>query len=158
MDHLIGQPAWMNIFIEKRSLMLKYFLDTSYAIALSSQTDQHHSRALRLSKRLQADESLLITTRAVLLEIGNAMAKQRYRNAAIKILEAIDKDPYIEIISLSDSLYEEAFQLYREREDKDGGMTDCISFITMKHNDLNLALTADEHFRQAGYRALYRKR
>ena len=34
------------------------------------------------------------------------------------------------------------------------GLTDCISFTVMAEQLLTDAVTADEHFRQAGYRAL----
>ena len=55
------------------------FLDTSYALALSASTDQFHDRALRLATALEAARARLVTTRAVLLEVGNALSRQRYR-------------------------------------------------------------------------------
>jgi len=42
-------------------------------------------------------------------------------------------------------------------DDKEWGMTDCISFIVMEDHGLTDALTADEHFQQAGFRALLRE-
>jgi predicted nucleic acid-binding protein len=45
-------------------------------------------------------------------------------------------------------------QLYQEREDKEWGLTDCISFVVMGDETLYEALTTDEHFRQAGFRPL----
>jgi uncharacterized protein len=54
------------------------FLDTAYAIALSSPTDQFHTRAVALAEQLEATGTRLVTTRAVLLEIGNALSKQRF--------------------------------------------------------------------------------
>jgi predicted nucleic acid-binding protein len=38
--------------------------------------------------------------------------------------------------------------------DKEWGMTDCISFIVMPDMGVIDALTTDDHFRQAGFRAL----
>lgn len=38
--------------------------------------------------------------------------------------------------------------------DKEWGITDCISFIIMKDYALTDALTADDHFRQAGFKPL----
>jgi predicted nucleic acid-binding protein len=55
------------------------FLDASYAIALSSPTDEHHDRAGELAERIEAEETRLVTTRAGVLEIGNALAGLRYR-------------------------------------------------------------------------------
>lgn len=68
-------------------------LDASYAVALSSSHDLHHARALALAERLKQAGARLLTSRAVVLEIGNALAKLRHREAAIRLLEAIDSDP-----------------------------------------------------------------
>ena len=90
------------------------------------------------------------------LEIGNALAKQRHRGAAISLLSALEADPNIEVVPLSDLLYKQAFELYQQRPDKEWGMTDCVSFVLMQDRGLTDALTADDHFRQAGFRALLR--
>ena len=68
--------------------MSKAFLDTSYAVALSARTDQNHEAAVKLAKKLQESSTQIVTTRAVLLEIGNALAKVRHREAAVKLLSA----------------------------------------------------------------------
>jgi predicted nucleic acid-binding protein len=44
--------------------------------------------------------------------------------------------------------------MYRDRPDKAWSLTDCISFEVMREAGLTDALTADEHFRQAGFRAV----
>lgn len=133
------------------------FLDTSYAIALSASTDSLHGRALRLADELDAAKARLVTTRAVLLEIGNSLARQRYRAAAVRLLTALETDPNVEIISLSEDLYARALQLYLSRPDKEWGLIDCASFVVMRERGLTKALTADEHFPQCGFRALLRE-
>lgn len=130
------------------------FLDTSYAIALASPKDQYHGRAEALAEQLEQNRTRLVTTRAVLLEIGGALARQRYRSAAVELLDSLEKDPSVEIIPLSESLYAKAFQLYRDRPDKEWSLTDCVSFVVMQDRGLTEALTTDDHFRQAGFRAL----
>jgi len=133
------------------------FLDTAYAIALSSPSDLLHHRTTILADQLEKSSTRMITTRAVLLEIGNALSKQRYRAAAAKLLNALETDPNIEIIPLLDELYWRALQLYQERIDKDWGLTDCISFVVIQERGMIEAFTPDEHFQQAGYRALMRE-
>jgi len=96
----------------------------------------------------------MVTTRAVGFEIGNALAKRRYRQAVIKLLESIEDDPNLEIVPVSEELYKRAFSLFKKRPDKEWGLTDYVSFVVMQDYELNEALTADEHFRQAGFRAL----
>jgi predicted nucleic acid-binding protein len=137
--------------------MSKVFLDTSYAIALSSPADEHHRRAEEIAEQLETEGARLITTRAILLEIGNVLSKLRYRQAAIRLLDALEHDPNVEIIPVSEELCREAFELYRSRPDKEWGLIDCLSFVVMNERKLTDALTADDHFRQAGFRVLLEK-
>ena len=136
--------------------MAEVFLDSSFAIALSSSTDLHHERALSLADRLKGESTRLVTTRAVLIEIGNALARQRHRGAAIRLLVALDVDSAVEIVPLSEPLYADALRLFTAREDKEWGLTDAISFVVMQERGITEALTADVHFQQAGFRALLR--
>jgi hypothetical protein len=132
----------------------KVFLDTSYVIALCSYRDKYHHIALRMAEEIEKKSIHLITTQGILLEIGNALARQNTRNAAVELLESIENDPLIEIIPLTDTLYKKGLSLFRERMDKEWGLTDCISFITMKEHSIKEALTTDDHFHQAGFKAL----
>jgi uncharacterized protein len=138
----------------RRSVANEFFLDASFAIALASRRDQYHARAVELSEHLQRDGSRLVTTRAVLLEIGNALAKRRFRVDSIVLLNSLEHDPSVSIVALTDDLYREASSLYQKHGDKEWGLTDCVSFVVMRNRQMTEALTADEHFRQAGFHPL----
>ena len=81
------------------------FLDTAYAIALSSGKDQFHLRAIALAEQMESARTRLVTTRAILLEIGNTLSKLRYRQAAVQLLDSLEADPTVEIVPLSEGLY-----------------------------------------------------
>ena len=134
----------------------RIFLDTGYVIALSVESDEHHNRAEELAEQLEAEATHLVTTRAILLEIGNALSKERYRQATAELLDSLEQDPLVEIIPLSEELFAQAFELFRNRPDKEWGLVDCVSFIVMQENELTEALTPDKHYEQAGFRALLR--
>lgn len=134
--------------------MIEVFLDTSYAISLSVVSDQKHNLAVEIAKQLRLDKTRLVVTRAVMLEIGNSLAKARYRAAAFALLSALEHDPLVEIIELRTEDYQAAMQLFQNRSDKEWGLVDCISFVVMQRRGLFEALTADGHFVQAGFRAL----
>ena len=106
--------------------MNEVFLDTAFAIALSSPKDTHHEQAVKISEQLETEGTLLVTTRSVVIEIGNALAKQPFRTAAIELIESLEQDPNTKINPVSEELYKRAFELYHERQDKQWGMTDCI--------------------------------
>lgn len=135
----------------------RVFPDTTYAIALASTADELHPRALSLADELEAHGTLMVTTWAVLLEIGNALSKPHHRGAALQLLSSLQRDPRVEVVPLSSSLLEEGVKLFAERSDKEWGLTDCISFVVMQRREIRNALTADEHFIQAGFRALLRE-
>ena len=134
--------------------MTEVFLDASFAIALSSVTDRNHVRAVELARQIETNRTPLVTTQAILLEIGNSLSKTRYRAAAIQLLESLETDPSVEVVLLTNSLYGFAFDLFKQREDKEWGLVNCISFIVMQDRGIADALTADTHFQQAGFRAL----
>lgn len=158
MGHLTGRQGLTTTFtVKAASPMSSVFLDAAYAIAVSAPNDQYHKRAVELAKQLEAEERELITTRAIILEIGNSLSKARHRQAAVDLLTSLETDPKVEIVPVSEQLYKRAFRLYRDRPDKEWGITDCISFIVMQDRGIIEALTTDEHFQQAGFRALLRE-
>jgi uncharacterized protein len=130
------------------------FLDTAHALALASEADRYHEEALQLAEQAKRDGTRIVTTRAVLLEIGNALSRMRHRATAVALLEAIERDPVFEIVPLTEELYQRAFELYCSRTDKEWGLVDCISCIVMQDYEIKAALTADSHFRQMGFEVL----
>ena len=136
--------------------MNTFFLDTSYAIGLAVESDQFHRQAVLVSRRMEQQNVRCVTTWPVLLEIGNALSKSRYRSHAVKLLDALQNDPAIEMIPLTSELLGRALAQFSKRHDKEWSLTDCVSFLVMEDADIRDALTADEHFEQAGFRALLR--
>ncbi len=92
-------------------------------------------------------------TEAVLVEIGNALSSF-HRRAAVRFLRHCYETANTIVVAVDSELLHRGLSLYEARSDKTWGLTDCISFVVMKENDLSIALTADRHFVQAGFRAL----
>jgi uncharacterized protein len=134
----------------------RVFLDSSYAIALASRTDEHHAKALQLSAYIASHRVRVLLTRAVCFEIGNALARPRFRSVAVQFLDRLESSGTAEIVPMPEDSYHEVLRLYRERADKDWSLTDCLSFLIMHQHGLTEALTSDEHFEQAGFKALLR--
>jgi predicted nucleic acid-binding protein len=131
--------------------MTDVFLDTSYFVALSNPRDQHHAVARQVAADLQRRRIRLVTTRGVVLEIGNALSRQRLRTAAVDFLANLETDESIEV---SRDLFEAGAGLFRDHADKEWSLTDCLSFVVMRDLGIDEALTFDHHFRQAGFRPL----
>jgi predicted nucleic acid-binding protein len=97
----------------------------------------------------------LVTTDAVLLEVGNSLARQR-KQAAVALIERFLRADNVEVVPLTPALFDKGFTLYRGHADKQWGLVDCISFVVMRERGMMDALTFDQHFTQAGFSALMR--
>lgn len=133
--------------------MNRVFVDTSFIVALVNEKDQHHARASVLSETF--DGQPLLVTDAVLLEVGNALARTFKEQAAEIIGDFLTSDE-VEVVNLDAALFQKALELYRTHTDKACGMTDCVSFVVMRERGVMDALTYDNDFHQAGFNPLMR--
>ena len=60
------------------------FIDTQFVVALVNERDQFHEPAVRIARQYVGQP--LLTTDGVLLEIGNALARN-FRQEAVEIIE-----------------------------------------------------------------------
>lgn len=129
------------------------FLDTSYAQALLNPRDQHREASYRLRLTV-ARAGVIWTTHFVLAEIANGLSATHRREAADYIDQFFSDTTEYRVVDLNIDLFNKGLLLYRNYQDKDWGLTDCISFVVMRDLGLTAALTTDQHFVQAGFRAL----
>ncbi len=130
------------------------FVDTAYVYAVTNPNDQWHKRALAWQKTIIDDNLSLVTTEFILIEIADGLSSLKFRKHANEIIKVLQSENFIEIIPATSELFRQGLNLYESRTDKSWGLTDCISFAVMKEKGLFEALTTDDHFRQAGFRAL----
>lgn len=133
----------------------KYFLDTAYVIALLNPNDIYHLKAKEVFPSVQSAHEIWITE-AVLIEIGNTLSRSN-REVAVEFINSCYFTSNVRVVSVDSELLQCSIDLYHDRNDKEWGLTDCISFIVMKDHGLKYALTTDEHFQQAGYIILLTK-
>lgn len=133
--------------------MKAVFVDTFYYIALLDAHDAAHERAVSATHQLR---SATVTTAWVLLELANALSASRHRGVFVRFLDSLRANQNIIIYEAEREVFDLGIELYRDREDKEWSLTDCISFVVMEREGLTEALTGDRHFEQAGYRALLR--
>jgi predicted nucleic acid-binding protein len=132
---------------------MKTFIDTLFVIALVNERDRHHERALQLASSFQGHS--FVVTDAILLEIGNGLAR-RFRREAVEIIESFLVATNVQVVPLTTELFARAFELYKARQDKEWGLIDCISFTVMRDAGIGAALTSDRRLVQAGFEALLR--
>jgi len=131
--------------------MNELFADTSGWLALTNRSDSLHAAAAKIyNERFAAGQNFL-THAGVMLEVGNGLSLVRLRRLAAQLKSRLDASARVEVLPITDDLYESGWRLYAARPDKDWGIVDCISFVVMQERGLTEALTADHHFEQAGF-------
>jgi predicted nucleic acid-binding protein len=129
-------------------------IDTSFVVALENRSDRHHERAKALDRELQAEGAILWLHWGIMLEIADGYARLGRRSKSFQLLDRFEHEQGYVIHLADENLFREALVLYRARPDKEWGLTDCTSFVLMQRQGITEALTADVHFRQAGFTAL----
>jgi predicted nucleic acid-binding protein len=131
--------------------MTVVFADTAFYVALLSSRDALHDRAVEYLSRCSGD---IVTTEFILLEVANFNSRPADRQRFVDLATQIRTDPHTQLISASSELIARGLDLFAHRLDKHWSLTDCTSFVVMSDRKLTDALTADEHFEQAGFHAL----
>jgi predicted nucleic acid-binding protein len=116
------------------------FADTAYFMALNVQRDRFHERALILELGLGMR---LVTTEWVLTEVANGLAAPSTRARFTRLINSLRSRDDVTIIGVSPKYFSRGCALYAERKDKGWSLTDCISFLVMKENGIDVALTSD---------------
>ena len=124
------------------------FLDTSYLLALIRKRDARHEAAHTASANHVGP---FVTTDLVLVELANSLSPPPYRATAVAVIDKIRADRNTRVVPFDSEGMEKALALYKGRPDKAWGLVDCFSFVVMKERRLKVALSFDEHFRQAGF-------
>jgi uncharacterized protein len=123
-------------------VVTKIFVDTLFVVALINQHDQYNQLASELADSLETHP--LITTDAVLLEIGNALGRN-YKHEAVEIIEHFFASDEVEIVRLTPELFAEAFALYKTYQDKTWGLVASLSVCSYEasrsHSSFNFRST-----------------
>lgn len=134
--------------------MRSVLIDTAAWISLIDADDNLHSTAANILQQLNQQKARLTTTEFVLFEVADAFCKPKTRGTVIAYLNGLRRMRHLNIIPLSQSLHDDAWDLYCRRSDKSWGLTDCTSFIVMEQEQISEAFTSDRHFEQAGFTKL----
>lgn len=131
--------------------MTPVFADTAFFVAFHNRRDALHSRAVECATHLTAP---IFTTEFILIEVANFFKRPADRGTFAALDATLRSDAATTIVPASAELYARGLELFVSRFDKEWSLVDCISFYVMMERGLTEALAADDHLRQAGFRAL----
>lgn len=127
------------------------FADTSYFVAVLLKNDVAHAQAVAFPVNPRRQ---VITTHAVLVELGNFLSRPHDRRVFLGVVDALKNDRRMIVVPTDAALFELAINLFRSRLDKEWSLTDCMSMLIMRRFRITDALTTDHHFTQAGFNVL----
>jgi predicted nucleic acid-binding protein len=134
--------------------MKQIFADTSYWIGLVNPRDQIHQKVIKITQQLFSVR--LLTTEMVLVELLNSFSDNPFRRAVADMVLKLRFDGNVRIVPQTSEQFESALRRYKQAADKSWSLTDCASFQVMEAEQIQAALTHDQHFAQAGFETLLR--
>jgi uncharacterized protein len=134
--------------------MKSLFVDSGYWIALENADDQNHINALSHWRKLRVGMPQLVTTSYIFDEIITFFNNRQNHAKAVELGQALLKSSFVEMIHVDEQLFNDSWLYFQKHEDKRYSLTDCVSFPVMSQRNIEIALTFDKHFRQAGYQTL----
>ena len=127
---------------------MKLFIDTGAFIALTDADDENHKAAAAFYRNAKEKGTRFVTTNFVLCETLNYLRARISHNIAVLFRENLKKSGFLEIVTVTPSIEDAAFTIFRRTTDKDFSFTDCTSFSIMKSLKLKSAFAFDRHFDQ----------
>jgi uncharacterized protein len=133
--------------------MSRVFLDTVGLLAVWNRRDQWHVAAKAAFDELSARNVDFATTTSVLLECGNAAARQPFRPLVDELRQTLEEAEGV--FDPTDEEWSAAWAAYLRGEAGDAGIVDQISFVVMRRLGIDEAFTNDRHFQAAGFTILF---
>jgi uncharacterized protein len=133
--------------------MSSAFIDTSgWASAFDGQQPNHQA-ATAAFKQLRQSNRRIITSNYVISELVALLHSPLRipRTQIFTLIDTIKTNPYLEIIHIDTAIDAAAWNLCKARPDKNWSLVDCTSFVLMRELGIQVALTTDHHFEQAGF-------
>lgn len=133
------------------------FWDTAAFVALGNADDNLHGQAVLVSQSLARQRARILTTSAVLVEVANAFSRPGWRSIAEHAVHGVLRSVAMGAATLAHmdaALWQQGWQLFLSRPDKEWSLTDCVSFVVMQAAGVDKAFTSDRHFEQAGFARL----
>lgn len=123
-------------------------LDTSGLLCFFDATDWRHADA---SAFFQSADVRLTHSYVLAEFVPLCQARGLNRIKTLEFVDALMKNPLIEIVWINQRLHQNAFALLQNRIDKSYSLCDAVSFVLMRERQIIEALTTDKHFEQEGF-------
>ena len=123
------------------------FVDTGAWYASTVPDDENHRKA---HEWLKANTQPLLTTDYVVDETLTLLKVRGHAPLALDLGAALFAGELADIVLITENDIQQAWQTFRQFQDKDWSFTDCTSKVVMERLRSTQAFSFDHHFRQFG--------
>lgn len=131
--------------------MQRLFIDTSAWFAFTNRADPDHKAVAAL---LDAFKGRLVTSNFVFDETVTLCLHRLGHAAAERVGRVLRDSSQVDLVRVAPEDETAAWDLFRERRDKQYSFTDCTSFALMRRLDLKSAAALDDDFLGEGFEQL----
>lgn len=130
---------------------MRYFVDTSAWVGIFDASDKYYPRAVNGLNDLLGRSITLYTSDYVFDETVTILLNRGGKQQAIRFGRWALSNENIEFIYIDYKLWQAAWKMFQNYNDKQWAFTDCTSFALMRQHNLHQAFAFDRHFEQAGF-------
>jgi uncharacterized protein len=133
--------------------MQRLYVDTSVWFAFTNRGDPDHQAVASL---LDGFKGRLVTSNFVFDETVTLCLYRLGHAAADRVGQVLRDSTHVDLVRVAPEDETVAWQLFRERHDKQYSFTDCSSFALMRRLGLKVAAALDDDFAAEGFEQLPR--
>jgi predicted nucleic acid-binding protein len=126
-------------------------VDTSGFYALLVTGDRMHARASEIMRHAAQSNGRFVTTDYVLDETATLLRARGLGHLISAMFDGVFVSSACQVEWMDPDRFARTRRFFLKHHDQAWSFTDCFSFVTMRELDLRDALTADVHFRHAGF-------
>lgn len=130
------------------------FADTSGFFALLVKRDPMHGRARRILQRAAKDQTPFVTTDYILDETATLLNARGIGHLTETFFETVLHSTACRVEWMDVESFDRTRIFFGKHRGQGWSFTDCFSFVVMKELRIAKAMTADAHFRAAGFEPL----
>ena len=127
--------------------------DTSGFFALMDSSDAAHARAVAIVRE-RAGTMRPVTTEWIIGETCTLLVARHRPHLVARFLDHLERSTALLVVNPDAGLLTSAKGLIRRQAEAGCSFVDCLSFCLMRERRIRQALTADIHFRKAGFEPL----
>ncbi|PSN15871.1 VapC toxin family PIN domain ribonuclease [filamentous cyanobacterium CCT1] len=133
--------------------MNSVFVDTSGWANAFDRRQPQHAVAVSAFQQMRQNRDTIITSNYVIAELVALLQRPLRipRSQIFTTIDTIKTTSYLNIIHIDAATDTAAWNLCKSRPDKAWSLVDCTSFVLMQQQGIQVALTTDHHFEQAGF-------